>query len=88
MKKLMYEYPLFFFLVPITINGLSPQSTPGLVPASPNGYNITPHNFKFDLDTSGSLITAVLDYSDAGNYTITSSDFNGASVIITLIVQG
>ena len=30
----------------------------------------------------------ILDYSDAGTYTITSPDFNGASVIITLTVQG
>ena len=40
------------------------------------------------LTQSGNLLTMILDYSDAGTYTITSPDFNGASVVITLTVQG
>ena len=74
--------------VPLTINGLSPQTISGLVPVAPNGYSITPSNPKITLTSSGDLITMILDYSDAGTYTITSPDFNGASVIITLTVQG
>ena len=78
----------FFFSVPLTINGLSPQTIPGLVPPVPNGYTITPPNPKINLTSSGDLMTMILDYSDAGTYTITSPDFNGASVVITLTVQG
>ena len=77
-----------FFSVPLTINGLSPQTIPGLVPAVPNGYTITPSNPKINLTSSGDLMTMILDYSDAGTYTITSPDFNAASVVITLTVQG
>ena len=77
-----------FSSVPLTINGLSPQTIPGLVPAVPNGYTITPPNPKINLTSSGDLMTMILDYSDAGTYTITSSDFKGASVVITLTVQG
>ena len=74
--------------VPVTINGLSPQTVSGLVPAAPNGSTITPPNPKINLTLSGDLMTMILDYSDAGTYTITSPDFNGASVVITLTVQG
>ena len=74
--------------VPLTINGLSPQTISGLVPIAPNGYSITPPNSKIELTSSGDLITTILDYSDAGTYTITSPDFNGANVMITLTVQG
>ena len=79
---------ILFFSVPLNINGLSPNTIHGLVPSAPNGYNITPPNSKINLTLSGDLITTILDYSDAGTYTITSPDFNGANVIITLTVQG
>ena len=72
----------------MTINGLSPQTISGLVPIAPNGYTITPPNPKINLTSSGDLKTMILDYNDAGTYTIISPDFNGASVIITLTVQG
>ena len=74
--------------VPVTINGLSPHTVSALVPAAPNGSTITPPNPKINLTSSGDLMTMILDYSDAGTYTITSPDFNGASVVITLTVQG
>ena len=88
LKEITSFISLLFTLVPLTINGLSPQTISGLVPVAPNGYNIIPPNPKISLTSSGNLVTTILDYSDAGNYTITSPDFNGANVVITLIVQG
>ena len=82
------EYLLSFFSVPLTINRLSSQTIPGLVPAAPNGYNIIPPNPKIRLTSSGDLMPMMLDFSDAGTYTITSSVFNRASVVITLTVHG
>ena len=75
--------------VPLTIDGSSPQTIHGLVPPVPNGYTITPPNPNITITTSGHLITMILNPGDSGTYTITSPDFNGASVVITLrLVHG
>ena len=78
----------FIFSVPLTINGLSPQTIPGLVPPAPNGYTITPSNSKINLTSSGDLVTMILSPGDSGTYTITSPNFNGAVIVIRFTVYG
>ena len=78
---------LLFTLVPVAINGLTPQTISGLVPVAPNGYTITPSNPKINLTSSGDLKTIKLSPGDSGTYTITSPDFNG-TIIIELTVFG
>ena len=75
-------------LVPLAINGLVPQTISGFVPSAPNGYSIIPFNSKINLTLSGDLITMVLSPVDSGTYNITSLDFNGAIVVLTLTVYG
>ena len=74
--------------MPLSINGLEPHTIFGLIPPVPNGYNITPNNPKINLTLSGHLVTMILSPNDSGVYTITSPDFNGASISITLTVYG
>ena len=74
------------FIVPLAINGLFPQTIFALIPSASNGNVITPFNSKINLTLSGHLITMVLGPCDSGNYTITSPDFNGAYVMLTLTV--
>ena len=75
-------------LVPLAINGLVSQTISGFVPSAPNGYIITPLNSKINLTLSGDLITMVLSPVDSGTYNITSPDFNGAIIVLTLTVYG
>ena len=75
-------------LVSLAINGLVPQTISGFVPSAPNGYSIIPSNSKINLTLSGDLITMVLSPVDSGTYNITSNDFNGAIIVLTLTVYG
>ena len=75
-------------LVPLEINGLVPQTISGFVPSASNGYSIIPFNSKINLALSGDLITMVLSPVDSGIYNITSLDFNGAIIVLTLTVYG
>ena len=79
---------LLFTLVPLAINGLIPQTISGLVPVAPSGYTITPPNSKISLTSSGDLKITILSPGDSGTFTITSPDFDGANVVITLSVYG
>ena len=75
-------------LVSLAINGLVPQTISGFVPSASNGYVIIPFNSKINLTLSGDLITMVLSPDDSGTYNITSPDFNGAIIVLTLTVYG
>ena len=77
---------IFPHSVPLAVNRLNPQTIPGLVPAAPNGYTITPPN-KITITSSGDLVTMTLSTGDSGTYTITSPNFNG-TIIIELTVFG
>ena len=81
----MFINPL---LVPLTINGLVPQTISGLVPIALNGYVIIPFNSKINVTLSGDLIIMVLSPVDSKTYNITSPDFNGAMIVLSLTVYG
>jgi hypothetical protein len=53
-----------------------------------NGYDISPNTSKISITNSGDLIIKMLEPSDSGTYTITSTDIPGGSISIELTGTG
>ena len=74
--------------VPININESTPQTITNFVPSVSSPYVVMPNNPRINVTSSGDLIISGLSPDDTGIYTISSPDHGGATITITVALNG